>query len=217
MPQPIRVLLADDHAVVRKGIREFLEEDPGISVVAEATNGQEALRLVAEHQPQVAVLDVQMPVLNGIDAARVLKVKFPQVKVVFITMHADPAYVRAAFEAGASAYLLKRCVGEELGQAIRAVRSGNFYVTPLVTKDVVESMLRGIDGGAPSGPELTTRQREVLQLLAEGHTVKDIAGTLKISPRTVEFHKGQIMEQLNLHTTVELVKYALAQGLTSQA
>jgi len=141
----------------------------------------------------------------------------PRVKVVFITMHADPAYVRAAFEAGASAYLLKRCVGEELGQAVRAVQSGNFYVTPLVTKEVVEGMLRGVDGGSPAGPELTTRQREVLQLLAEGHTVKDIAGALKISPRTVEFHKGQIMEQLDLHTTVELVKYALAQGLTGHS
>ena len=110
-----------------------------------------------------------MPVLNGIDAARLLKVKYPQMKVVFIMMHADPAYVRAAFEAGASAYLLKRCVGEELGQAMRAVQSGNFYITPLVIKDVVESMLRGLDGGAPSGLKLTASPREVLQLLTEGY------------------------------------------------
>ena len=209
-----RLLIVDDIADNRIILsRRLLRR--GFDVV-EASGGYQALELIAQQSFDVVLLDISMPVLNGIDAARVLKVKFPQVKVVFITMHADPAYVRAAFEAGASAYLLKRCVGEELAQAIRAVRGGNFYVTPLVTKEVVESMLRGIDGGAPTGPELTTRQREVLQLLAEGHTVKDIAATLKISPRTVEFHKGQIMEQLNLHTTVELVKYALAQGLASQ-
>ncbi|TKB84560.1 MAG: response regulator transcription factor, partial [Nitrospira sp.] len=155
-----RVLLADDHTLVLEGFRRLLDDQ--CELVGTVGDGRALLEAIPELKPDIVILDISMPVLNGIDAARVLKVKFPQVKVVFITMHADPAYVRAAFEAGASAYLLKRCVGEELGQAIRAVRSGNFYVTPLVTKDVVESMLRGIDGGAPSGPELTTRQREVL-------------------------------------------------------
>ena len=210
-----RVLLADDHTLVLEGFRRLLDEQ--CELVGTVANGRALLEAVPQLKPDIVILDISMPVLNGIDAARVLKVKYPYIKIIFITMHADPAYVRAAFEAGASAYLLKRCVGEELGQAVRAVRSGNFYVTPLVTKEVVEGMLRGVDGGSPSGPELTTRQREVLQLLAEGHTVKDIAGTLKISPRTVEFHKGQIMEQLDLHTTVELVKYALAQGLTGHS
>jgi DNA-binding NarL/FixJ family response regulator len=208
-----RVLLADDHTLVVEGFRRLLEDQ--CELVGTVGDGRALLDAVLQLKPDIVILDISMPVLNGIDAARVLRAKHPHVKIVFITMHADPAYVRAAFEAGASAYLLKRCVGEELAHAMRAVRSGNFYVTPLITKEVVEGMLRGGDNAA-MGPELTTRQREVLQLLAEGHTVKDIAGRLKISPRTVEFHKGQIMEQLNLHSTVELVKYAMAQGLTGQ-
>ena len=133
-----RVLLADDHTLVLEGFRRLLDDQ--CELVGTVGDGRALLEAIPELKPDIVILDISMPVLNGIDAARVLNVKFPQVKVVFITMHADPAYVRAAFEAGASAYLLKRCVGEELGQAIRAVRSGNFYVTPLVTKDVVESM-----------------------------------------------------------------------------
>ncbi len=209
-----RVLLADDHTLVVEGFRRLLEDQ--CLLVGTVGDGRSLLDAIPQLKPDIVILDISMPVLNGIDAARVLRTKHPHIKIVFITMHADPAYVRAAFEAGASAYLLKRCVGEELAQAMRAVRSGNFYVTPLITKEVVEGMLRGADSGSAMGPELTTRQREVLQLLAEGHTVKDIAGKLRISPRTVEFHKGQIMEQLNLHSTVELVKYAMAQGLTGQ-
>ncbi len=209
-----RVLLADDHTLVVEGFRRLLEDQ--CQLVGTVGDGRALLHAVPQLKPDIVILDISMPVLNGIDTARVLRAKHPQIKIVFITMHADPAYVRAAFEAGASAYLLKRCVGEELAQAMRAVRSGNFYVTPLITREVIEGMLRGVEGTKAMGPELTTRQREVLQLLAEGHTVKDIAGKLKISPRTVEFHKGQIMEQLNLHSTVELVKYAMAQGLTGQ-
>ena len=129
-----RVLLADDHTLVLEGFRRLLDDQ--CELVGTVGDGRALLEAIPELKPDIVILDISMPVLNGIDAARVLKVKFPQVKEVFITMHADPANVRAAFEAGASAYLLKRCVGEELGQAIRAVRSGNFYVTPLVTKDV---------------------------------------------------------------------------------
>jgi DNA-binding NarL/FixJ family response regulator len=209
-----RVLLADDHTLVVEGFRRLLEDQ--CELVGTVGDGRALVDAVPQLKPDIVILDISMPVLNGIDASRVLRSKHPHIKVIFITMHADPAYVRAAFQAGASAYLLKRCVGEELAQAMRAVKTGNFYVTPLITKEVVEGMLRGGDSATAMGPELTTRQREVLQLLAEGHTVKDIAGRLKISPRTVEFHKGQIMEQLNLHSTVELVKYAMAQGLTGQ-
>lgn len=206
-----RVLLADDHTLVVEGFRRLLEDK--CDLVGTVGDGRALLDSVSELNPDIIILDISMPVMNGIEAARRLKAKRPEVKLVFITMHADPAYVRAAFKAGASAYLLKRSVGEELSQALRAVESGNYYVTPLVTREVIDGLLRGSD--APSqGSELTTRQREVLQLLAEGHSVKEIAGMLSVSPRTVEFHKAQIMDQLNLHTTVELVKYAIAQGLT---
>jgi DNA-binding NarL/FixJ family response regulator len=175
------------------------------------------LEAVPALKPDIVIVDISMPVMNGIEAARRIKAKHPDVKILFITMHADPAYVRAAFKAGASAYLLKRSVGEELSQALRAVEGGNYYVTPLVTREVIDGLLRGAETPPSQGSELTTRQREVLQLLAEGHSVKEIAGLLKVSPRTVEFHKAQIMDQLNLHTTVELVKYAIAQGLTGHS
>lgn len=207
-----RVLLADDHTLVVEGFRRLLEDK--CDLVGTVGDGRALLEAVGELKPDIIILDISMPVMNGMEAARRLKGKHPEVKIVFITMHADPAYVRAAFKAGASAYLLKRSVGEELSQALLAVDSGNYYVTPLVTREVIDGLLRGSDEEPSQGSELTTRQREVLQLLAEGHSVKEIAGMLTVSPRTVEFHKAQIMDQLNLHTTVELVKYAIAQGLT---
>jgi DNA-binding NarL/FixJ family response regulator len=207
-----RVVLADDHTLVVEGFRRLLEDK--CDLVGTVGDGRALLEAVSDLKPDIIILDISMPVMNGIEAARRLKDTHPEVKTVFITMHADPAYVRAAFKAGASAYLLKRSVGEELSQALRAVESGNFYVTPLVTREVIDGLLRGDDAAPSQGSELTARQREVLQLLAEGHSVKEIAGMLTVSPRTVEFHKAQIMDQLNLHTTVELVKYAIAQGLT---
>jgi len=154
-----------------------------------------------------------MPQLNGVDAARKLKKILPRTKMIFVTMHADPAYVNEAFKAGASGYLLKRSAGSELLQAIQSVMDGQCYVTPLVAKGLVQS---AITRGRPAVLEdksLTARQREVLQLVAEGMTVKEIASTLSLSPKTVEFHKTQIMAQLDLHTTAELTKYALVHGL----
>ncbi|WP_447599080.1 response regulator [Nitrospira sp. Nam80] len=210
-----KVLLADDHTLVVEGFRRLLENQ--CELVGAVADGRALLDAVPDLKPDIVIMDISMPVMNGIEAARRLKMKYPDIKILFITMHADPAYVRAAFKAGASAYLLKRSVGEELSQALRAVESGNYYVTPLVTREVIDGLLRGSEGPSSQGSELTTRQREVLQLLAEGHSVKEIAGMLKVSPRTVEFHKSQIMDQLNLHTTVELVKYAIAQGLAGHS
>jgi DNA-binding NarL/FixJ family response regulator len=208
-------LLADDHTLVVEGFRRLLENQ--CQLVGTVSDGRALLDAVPNLKPDIVIMDISMPVMNGIEAARRLKMNYPDIKILFITMHADPAYVRAAFKAGASAYLLKRSVGEELSQALRAVESGNYYVTPLVTREVIDGLLRGAEGPFSQGAELTTRQREVLQLLAEGHSVKEIAGMLKVSPRTVEFHKSQIMDQLNLHTTVELVKYAIAQGLAGHS
>lgn len=210
MPKP-RVLLADDHSLVLEGFRRILEDQ--CELVGMVEDGRALLEAAQKVKPDMVILDISMPLLNGIDAATQIKKNQPSVKVIFVTMHSDADYVRSAFEAGASGYLLKRSAVDELEQAIRAVWAGHTYITPLIAKDLLEVLLT--DGSRPPKQKrtLTFRQREVLQLLAEGRTVKDIALRLKISTRTVEFHKAQIMEQLNLHTTADLIKYALTHGV----
>lgn len=205
-----RILIADDHALVLEGFRRILEEQ--YELVGAVEDGRALLDAAKTVQPDLVILDVSMPLLNGIDAAAQLKKLHPRVKIVIVTMHADRDYVRAAFEAGASAYLLKRSAVDELELAIRAVMAGHSYITPLITQDVVEVFLAKGSESQQRGTALTFRQREVLQLLAEGRTVKEIAALLKVSTRTVEFHKAQIMGQLNLHSTAELIKYALTHG-----
>ena len=212
MPLP-RVLLADDHSLVLEGFKKLLEEH--YEVVGMVEDGRALLETAAMLEPDIVLMDVSMPLLNGIDATRQLKRQLPNVKVIIVTMHADSAYLNEAFKAGASGYLLKRSAGSELHQAMESVLGGNFYVTPLLTKGLIDSALGGPPPPAPRQSSLTPRQREVLQLVAEGKAVKEIAQLLSISPRTVEFHKAQIMEQLALRTTAELTKYALAHGLTS--
>lgn len=206
-----KVLLADDHTLVLEGFRKLLEDQ--CELVGMVEDGRALLEAASRLQPDIVILDIAMPLLNGIDAARQLKERLPKVKLIVVTMHADTAYVRAAFKAGASGYLLKRSASDELEQAIRAVLAGNFYVTPFIAKDIIASLLAPPSTERQTGEDLTARQREVLQLLAEGHSAKEIAGILKISPRTVEFHKSQIMDQLNLHTTAELIKYAFTRGI----
>ncbi len=208
-----RVLLADDHALVLEGFKKLLEDR--YEVVGMVENGRALLEVAAQAAPDIVLVDISMPLLNGIDATRQLKKLLPEVKIIVVTMHADSAYLNEAFKAGASGYLLKRSAGSELHQAMESVLSGNFYVTPLLTKGLVDSALGGSPLPANRQTALTPRQREVLQLVAEGKAVKEIAQLLNISPRTVEFHKAQIMEQLALRTTAELTKYALAHGLTS--
>ena len=178
-------------------------------------DGRALLEAAQRVQPDIVILDVSMPLLNGIDAATQLKKSHPSIKVIFVTMHADADYVRSAFEAGASGYLLKRSAVDELEQAIRAVWAGHTYITPLIAKGLLDVLMTIGPGQSQQKKTLTFRQREVLQLLAEGRTVKDIAIRLKISTRTVEFHKAQIMEQLNLRTTAELIKYALTHGIVA--
>jgi DNA-binding NarL/FixJ family response regulator len=209
MPKP-RILLADDHALVLEGFRRILEGQ--YDLVGTVEDGRALLDAAKALSPDLVILDVSMPLLNGIDAAAQLKKLQPKIKIIFVTMHADRDYVRSAFEAGASAYLLKRSAVDELEQAIRAVMAGHSYITPLITQDVVDIFLAKESESQPRGSRLTFRQREVLQLLAEGRTVKDIAMLLKVSTRTVEFHKAQIMGQLNLHSTADLIKYALTHG-----
>jgi DNA-binding NarL/FixJ family response regulator len=208
-----RVLLADDHSLVLEGFRRILEDE--CEIVGTAEDGRALLECAGRLKPHVVLLDISMPLLNGIDATRQLKKNFPDIKVIFVTMHADPAYLNEAFKAGASGYLLKRSAGSELSQAIHSVLEGNYFVTPLLTKGLVASAIGDAPIPATRQSVLTPRQREVLQLVAEGKAVKEIAQLLNISPKTVEFHKAQIMEQLELRTTAELTKYAMAHGLTT--
>jgi DNA-binding NarL/FixJ family response regulator len=207
-----RILLADDHALVLEGFRRILEEE--YELVGTAGDGYALLAAARTVQPDIVILDISMPLLNGIDTAGELKKICPTAKIIIVTMHADAAYVRSAFEAGASAYVLKRSAVDELEQAIRAVLGGHSYITPLITKELMDIYLSTAPEQAKG---LTLRQREVLQLLAEGRTAKEIANLLRITPRTVEFHKAQIMNNLQLKTTADLIKYALSHGIVSTA
>ncbi|MBL8037228.1 MAG: response regulator transcription factor [Nitrospira sp.] len=207
-----RVLLADDHALVLEGFRKLLEEH--CQVVGSVEDGRALLDAAKRLQPDIVVLDISMPKLNGLDAARRLRKMIPQPRLIFVTVHADQDYVTQAFKAGASAYLLKRSAGSELLQAIDAVKNDNYYITSLIAKDLVQAAIADTASGGGGQDRLPIRQREILQLVAEGLTLKEIASTLGLSPKTVEYHKAKLMEQLGLHTTAELTKYALAHGLT---
>jgi DNA-binding NarL/FixJ family response regulator len=206
-----RILLADDHVLVIEGFRRILEDD--YDLVGAAEDGPSLLQAAETLHPDIVILDISMPRLNGIDTTVQLKRLCPPVKVIVVTMHADKEYVRSAFEAGASAYVLKRSAVDELEQAIRAVVAGHAYVTPLITKDLLDSFLGKMADAASRPSGLTTRQREVLRLLAEGRTAKEIANSLNISSRTVEFHKSQLLAQLELQSTADLIKYALTHGI----
>ncbi len=213
MPQPIRVLLADDHAVVRKGIREFLEEDPGISVVAEATNGQEALRLVAEHQPQVAVLDVQMPLLNGIEATRQIKVTHPAVRVLILTAYEDDPYIFALLRAGADGYILKNADPDDIVRAVKATAAGGKVLDPAVAAKVLAQTVTGRPASAQEQVEpLSEREIAVLRLAGQGLTNKAIGLTLNISDRTVQGHLANIYGKLAVSSRTEAVTKALKLG-----
>lgn len=210
------VLLADDHAVVAQGFRSLLERE--FKVVGIAPNGRALLDLAQQLQPDVVLMDIGMPLLNGIDAAVQLKKAMPRLKVIFLTMHADRAYVTAAFRAGASGYLLKQSDPSELAFAIREVLKGHIYVTPSIAGEVIAPLTRRVESGSPeqTQDELTRRQRQVLQLVAEGHTTKEIARILGISVKTADCHKAQIKHQLRLHTTAALTKYAIEHGLVEK-
>ena len=207
-----RVLLADDHSLVLEGFRRILQDR--CELVGMVEDGRALLEKAQKEKPDIVIIDISMPLLNGIDAATQLLKLHPSIKVIFVTMHVDAEYVRSAFEAGASGYLLKRSAVDELVQAIRMVLAGHKYITPLIAKDLLEVLLIPT---AKKEKRLTFRQREVLQLLAEGRTVKDIAVLLNISTRTVEFHKAQLMEQLGLRTTADLIKYALTHGVVASS
>jgi DNA-binding NarL/FixJ family response regulator len=210
----LRVLLADDHTLVRAGMHALLSELPGVEVVAETGDGREALRLVRERKPDIALIDISMPGLNGLEAARRIVHDHPTTRVIIVSMHGDDESVRRALTAGASGYLLKNSDRSELELALRAVARGDTWLSPSLTKRVVAAFTQG--GAMPSeGPlaVLTPRQREVLQLVAEGHSNKEIASRLNVALKTVETHRTELMERLGIHGVAGLVRYAIQVGL----
>jgi DNA-binding NarL/FixJ family response regulator len=207
------VLLADDHAIVRDGLQTLLE--PHFEIVGSVNNGREMLDEIRRSNPDIVLADISMPVLNGIEATRQLFATGSKTRVLILTMHADVTYATEAFDAGASGYALKHSPGPQLIAAIREVLKGQRYVAPEVAEDVRPFLLNGPHQTNRRVGKLTTRQREVLQLLAEGHTNKVIAGMLDVSPRTVEFHKYKMMQDLGLRTSAELIRYAMKHGIAS--
>jgi len=205
-----RVLLADDHTMILAGLRSLLESD--FDLVGTVEDGRSLLDAAEQLKPDVIMMDISMPLLNGIEAARQLRKTVPQSKIIFLTMHADVAYVKRAFEAGASGYLVKRSAARELVTAIHEVLKGHTYVTPLVTRDMLDSFHEPTDQPDKLQSSLTPRQREVLQLVAEGHSNKEIAAILNVSAKTVEFHKYNLMQTLGIRTTAELTQYAIRHG-----
>ena len=199
-----RVLLADDHALLLGAFEKLLAGE--CEIVGQASDGRALVAAADVLKPDVIVLDIAMPLLNGLEAGRQIKRKLPEVRLVFLTMNEDPELAAEAFRSGASAYLLKRSAASELTTAIREVMNGRSYVTPLVTGGMVDSLLKVKDTG---DADLTSRQREVLQLLAEGHSMKEVANLLDLTPRTVAFHKYEMMKRLNVNSTAELIQYAV--------
>jgi DNA-binding NarL/FixJ family response regulator len=206
-----RVLLADDHTLMLEGIRLMLE--PEFELVGAVEDGRALLAAARKFKPDVILLDISMPLLNGIDAAVQLQRTSPSAKLIFVTMHADADYVTEAFRSGASGYLLKRAAASELLTAIREVLKGNQYVSPLVTRTALDSLIAFSPRGGKLSHNLTPRQREVLQLVAEGYSRKEVAEILDISVKTVEFHKAKLMRELQLRTPADFTRYAIEHGL----
>jgi len=207
----IRILLADDHVLVRQGVRVLLEQ-AGMVVIGEASDGLEALRLAQAHTPEVAVLDVAMPHLNGLETARRLRETVPQTKIIVLTMHTEESYVLEALQAGAAGYVLKTQAAVDIVQAIHDAIHGAFYLSPRVANAVVRAYLTG--STLPPDP-LTSREREIVQRIAEGQTTKEIAALLGLSVKTVESHRINLMRKLDIHETATLVRYAIRRGLTT--
>jgi DNA-binding NarL/FixJ family response regulator len=206
----MRILIADDHTLVRAGLTSLIARLPEMEVVAEAADGRQALRLVRDLQPDLVLMDIAMPGLNGLEAAERIHNIHPQTKIIILSMHASEEYVAQALKAGASGYLLKDAATAELEMALKSVAMGQFYLSPAISRQVVDNFLRG----GPTGLDLLTpRQREILQLIAEGKGTREIADTLHLSVKTVETHRAQLMERLDIHDVVGLVRYAMKKGL----
>jgi DNA-binding NarL/FixJ family response regulator len=211
-----RIILADDHNIVRQGLKSLIENELGLDIVGEAGTGRIAVQLTRDLKPDLVIMDVSMPDLNGIEATRQIMGLLPEVKVLGLSMHSDKRFVAGILKAGASGYLLKDCAFEEMAGAIRAVVGGGTYLSPGVAGPVIQDYLQRLtENDYDVSPTLSPREREVLQLLAEGRSTKTIAGNLGLSVKTIETHRRQVMEKLNVHSIAELTKYAIREGLTS--
>lgn len=213
-----KIIIADDHMLVAQGIQKLLEQD--CEVVRIVPDGRALLSSIADGEPDLLIVDISLPLLNGLDAARQIRKSCPHLKILVLTMHADKMFVIEAFQVGVSGYVLKQSVSNELQQAVREVLKGNTYISPSVAQGLVEHLTQPGQGdvqaiGKPLESSLSTRQREVLQLVAEGRSNKEIAGILNVSAKTIEFHRTRIMKELGLKTRPELTKYAIAHGLIS--
>jgi len=211
----IKVMLADDHKLLIDGLRPLLEKQGDIKVVGVAKDGLEAVSLAVKLKPDIILLDISMPQLNGIDAARKILAEIPRTKVIMLSMHADRRFIQESLQTGASGYILKESAALEVIEAIAAVRKGDLYFSRSVRDQVLRDYVKWVrDGNSSNDSPLSGREREVLQLLAEGKSTKDIASVLYISAKTVESHRKQIMDKLGLHSIAELTKYAIREGLT---
>jgi DNA-binding NarL/FixJ family response regulator len=219
--QTYNVLLADDHNLVRAGIRSLLAGIHGFEVIAEADNGRDALKLIDEHRPDIVLLDIAMPELNGLEVASRIHRDHPDISVIILSMHSNEEYVLQALRAGASGYLLKDSAPTELELALRSVARGETYLSPSISKHVVDDYLRRVSNKSLDEPrepglqDLTPRQREILQLIAEGNSTKEIAQKLIVSVKTIESHRIQLMERLGIHDIAGLVRYAIRMGIVS--
>ncbi len=212
----IKIVLADDHQIVRQGLRALLATEADMRVVAEADNGRSVVRLVKEFTPDLVIMDISMPDLNGIDATRQIIADYPAVKVIALSMHSDSLFVLNMLKAGACGYLLKDCAVGELVKAIRAVMNQKTYLSPGISDVVIRDFISSDSSpGASAFSTLTVREREVLQLMAEGKSTNEIAAALGVSSKTVESHRKQLMDKSGIHSVAELTKYAIRQGLTT--
>ena len=213
----IRIILGDDHSVIRRGLRLVLEQQRDFEVVGEASDGREAVGLAEEHKPDIAVLDITMPNLNGIEAARQITAKEPHTSIIMLSMHADESFVLRALKAGARGYVLKEAPEADLVHAVRLVSAGKSFFSPKVSRILAEDYVRVLKqkGAVDTYDLLTSREQEILQLLAEGKANKEVASTLNISPYTVETHRSHILQKLNLHNPAELILYAVRKQIIS--
>jgi two-component system response regulator NreC len=210
-----RVLIADDHGIVRQGLRALLEKSPEISVVGEASDGREAVRLAAELRPNIVVMDIAMPLLNGVDATSQILGRDPDIKVIILSMHSDESYILRALSAGAKGYLLKDSAEGDILPAVETVAKGRPYFSPVIASTLLEEYLQAMKKNQvrDSFDLLTDREKEVLQLLAEGKSNKEVAAVLNLSPYTIESHRTSLMQKLNLHNTAEIVLYAVRKNI----
>ena len=212
----IKVLIADDHGIVREGLRSLLGKQPDMEIIGEADDGRKALDLVQELEPDVVIMDISMPNLNGVDATRHIVREYPKVKVIALSMHSSSMFVSDMIKAGASGYILKDCLFEELAEAIKTVNDGGVYLSPEVVSLVVEDYMNRLSGaGGLPLESLSEREREVLQLIGEGKNTKQIALELHVSTKAIEANRRKIMEKLNSHSVADLVRWAILGGLTS--